>query len=290
MEKERKMKQIQHPASKNPSTDTAWAKLHKRLDDDGLLMEQPARRNLGLHSPLVRVAAVIILLLAIGGPALWLDLRDREKSEEEVQHFCGEGVSTVDLPDGSRVFLNQGSEITYPASFGQERSVKLKGEGFFEVMSNPASPFIVYSGRVAITALGTSFNVKEGASDKEVEVLVKSGKVRMSMEEQGNYLTLEPGDMGQSTGGNLQKIQTLDPNYLSWKTRNFKFVDNALNEVLSVLEQSYHIKIHCQEVDTGELRITSSYREQSADAIMETIAAAFGLNLSREGKEYYLSN
>jgi len=253
-------------------------------------MEQPRRRKLNLRSPLVRVAAAIVLLLALGGPALWLDLRNQEETPEEVQHFCEEGVSTVDLPDGSRVFLNQGSEISYPESFGQERSVKLKGEGFFEVMSDPASPFIVYSGQVAVTVLGTSFNVKEGASEEEVEVLVESGKVRMSMEEQGSYLTLEPGDMGQASEGNLQTIQTFDPNYLSWKTRNFKFVNNALNEVLPVLERSYHIKIHYQKVDTGELRITSSYQEQSADAILETIAAAFGLKVSREGKEYYLSN
>lgn len=287
---EKELKHIKHPASENSGTEAAWSRLYKRLEEDGLLMEQPhgRRRIPDFHSPVVRIAAAILVLLAVGGPALWLDLKNNGGEMEELHHFSEEGVSTVDLPDGSRVYLNQGSEITYPASFGQERNVKLRGEGFFEVMSDPASPFIVYSGRVAVTVLGTSFNVKETNGNQQVEVSVESGKVRMSMEENGQYLNLEAGDRGRSSGGELHMEEQSDPNYLSWKTKDFKFVNKALDEVLPVLEDSYHIRIHSGKVDTGDLRITSTYREQSADAIMETIAAAFGLKVSREGKDYYL--
>ncbi len=267
----------------------AWEKLYSRLESDGLLDDQQSVFRKRLYTPNLKIAAVILLILAIGIPTLYLELT-RNKAEVSTRYQVAEkGVSTVDLPDGSRVFLNEGAEISYPEEFGQGRSVKLRGEAFFEVMSDPANPFTVCSGKVVVSVLGTSFNVKEAGGKETVEVYVETGKVKVSMENSAEFITLQPGEVGHIGPVSLSSSEQSDPNYISWKTKDFKFIDEDLDHVLRELEDSYHVIIHSEDVSLSELRITSTYRQQSIDAILETIGTAFGLNVSKKEDQYYLN-
>ncbi len=278
-----------NPSEGNGDSKKAWNQLHKRIEEDGLLADLPAGPERRSLLPTLRVAASITLILAIGIPALYFGIIRNSKSEPVQSHYAEKGVSTVDLPDGSRVFLNKGAEITYPADFYQERSVKLRGEAFFEVMSDPVNPFTVRSGKVVVSVLGTSFNVKEYNNSPDVEVYVARGKVRVAIENSRQFITLEPGEMGQAESSNLTRSVQTDPNYISWKTKVFKFVDKELMEVLLELEESYHVEIHTGEVELKDMRITTSYREQSIDAILETIGAAFELTVSNREDGYHLT-
>ena len=279
-----------NPSQGKRDSGKAWGHLLNRLGEDGLLEDQTSgsgKRNL---IPALRVAASILLILAIGIPALYFGvIRNGDNNLVRI-HFAENGVRTVDLPDGSRVFLNEGAEITYSAVFNQERSVKLDGEAFFEVMSDPVNPFTVHSGRVMVSVLGTSFNVKENLGSQDVEVYVESGKVRMALESSDQFITLESGEKGHSTSSELTRLEQTDPNYISWKTKDFKFVDADLMEVLLELEESYHVEIHTGSLELNDMRITTTYREQSIDAILETIGAAFGLTVSNREEGYYLTN
>ena len=275
------------PSSDDGDPGQAWKKLHDRLEEDGLLDETDSgnmKRNI---MPILRIAAAILVILAI--PTLWFGLNRSSENPSEQKQYSEKGVSTVDLPDGSRVFLNEGSEITYPNSFKQERTVKLDGEAFFEVMSDPASPFTVRSGHVVVSVLGTSFNVKETGEMNRIEVFVETGKVRMALDNPDEFITLKPGDLGRADASALNLIEQSDPNYISWKTKDFKFVDEELGKVLRELEDSYHVEIRTEGVRLSELRITSTYREQSIDAILETIGRAFGLNVQKKEELYYLN-
>lgn len=85
-------------------------------------------------------------------------------------------IRLISLPDGTRVWLNQNTEIDYPARFSKnERNVTLKGEAFFEVKRDPSRPFIITSGAVKTTVLGTSFNVR-AYNDNDAQVSVRTGK------------------------------------------------------------------------------------------------------------------
>ena len=168
--------------------------------------------------------------------------------------------------------------------------MELKGEAYFEVMSDPVNPFTVRSGKVVVSVLGTSFNMKKSTDSKEVEVFVTSGKVRMAIDNSGQFITLESGDVGHTKRENLTKSIQKDSNYISWKTKDFKFVDAELLEVLKELEESYHVAIHPDMTESNELKITNSYNEQSIDAILETIGTAFGLTISHEVDGYHLTN
>jgi ferric-dicitrate binding protein FerR (iron transport regulator) len=168
--------------------------------------------------------------------------------------------------------------------------VKLEGEAFFEVMSDPDNPFTVQSGKVIISVLGTSFNVKRSGTSPDTEVFVESGKVRVALRDAETSINLIQGEIGISNGEVLKRSQQSDPNYISWKTKDFKFVDTELMEVLLELEDSYHVNIHTGALELEDMRITTSYSELSIDAILETIAAAFGLRVMSNEDGYYLTN
>ena len=268
----------------------AWEKLHQRLKDDGLLDHPPFEERSAWRPYALRIAAVIVLILAVGIPAVYFGLLHDPRGNTEQRHTAQQGINAVDLPDGSRVFLNQGASLTYPARFDRERSVTLSGEAFFEVMSDPQNPFTVDSGKVTVTVLGTAFNIKPSAQDEEMEVYVESGRVRMSLEETGRSITLGPGQLGASSRQELTSGSLKDPNYLSWKTKEFKFVEADLLEVLRELADSYHVRIHTGDLAPNQMKITTSYSEQSIDAILETIGAAFGVTVTHGEDGYHLSN
>jgi len=277
-------------SGRNGDSGKAWNKLHRRFEEDGLLEKPSELTGTRRILPALRVAASILVILAIGIPALYFGVIRNNNSESLRNSYTEKGIITVDLPDGSRVYLNEGAEIFYPPVFTREREVKLKGEAFFEVMSDPVNPFIVRSGNVVVSVLGTSFNVKQSIQSPNVEVYVKTGKVRMFMENSGQFITLEPGEVGESESQNLTRSTQKDPNYISWKTKDFKFVEAELLEVLQELEESYHVTIHTEQVDLYNMKITTSYSEQSIDAILETIGTAFGLTVSNKEDGYYLTN
>jgi len=279
-----------NPSGKNGDSGKAWNKLYKRLEEDGLLENPSVVTGTRRVLPALRVAASILVILALGIPALYFGVIRNNNSEPLSNSYAEKGFLTVDLPDGSRVYLNEGAEISYPPVFIREREVKLKGEAFFEVMSDPVNPFIVRSGNVVVSVLGTSFNVKQSKQSPNVEVYVKTGKVRMSVENSGQFITLDSGEVGETESQNLTRSIQKDPNYISWKTKDFKFVDAELMGVLQELEDSYHVTIHTQVADLHNMKITTSYSEQSIDAILETIGTAFGLTVSNKEDGYYLTN
>ena len=279
-----------NPSGRNGDSGKAWNKLYNRLEEDGLLENPSVVTGTRRVLPALRVAASILVILALGIPAFYFGVIRNNNSEPLSNSYAEKGFLTVDLPDGSRVYLNEGAEISYPPVFIREREVKLKGEAFFEVMSDPVNPFIVRSGNVVVSVLGTSFNVKQSKQSPNVEVYVKTGKVRMSVGNSGQFITLESGEVGETESQNLTRSIQKDPNYISWKTKDFKFVDAELMGVLQELEDSYHVTIHTQVADLHNMKITTSYSEQSIDAILETIGTAFGLTVSNKEDGYYLTN
>ena len=278
----------QNPARDKWDSGEAWKKLHYKLESEGLLEDQTAGPDRFTLTPLLRIAASVLLILAVGIPALYFGVI-REKGGETTHYLADEGVSTVDLPDGSRVFLNEGAEITCSRSFKNHRSVELSGEAFFEVMKDPQNPFSVHSGGVVVTVLGTSFNVKQLHHSSDAEVYVKTGKVKVSLDQSDQVMYLEPEQCGVAANKTLSTRKLEDPNYISWKTKDFKFVNSALADVLSELEESYHVKIQTEDVDISYLRITTTYSGLSINAILETIGTAFNMSVSQKDNSYILT-
>ncbi|MCF8225615.1 MAG: FecR domain-containing protein [Bacteroidales bacterium] len=275
-----------NPAEKYTRTAEAWQSLKSRLDRDGMLEEEkPVIRMRNLRYA-VRIAAVLILILAVGVPTIYFSLKELNDSGSMIEHTSESGTLTVDLPDGSRVFLNKGANLKYNNTYEEEREVVLEGEGYFDVMSSPEQPFRVNAGKVVISVMGTSFNVK-GSGERNVEVYVESGKVKVSIVKSEETMVLEPGQLVMA-GDHLVAADQTDANYLSWKTKEFKFVDEPVDDILQVLKNAYHVEVRTGNIDLKDLRLTTVYEDQTFDAILNTICTAHNINFKKEGKVYIL--
>ncbi|MCK4919684.1 MAG: FecR family protein [Bacteroidales bacterium] len=269
----------------HPESNKSWERLHNRLNEDGLL-ETQKRKPTSLNYILLRVAAIIIFGLIMGGTIKYFTNKNNLSLLNSSSITAVKNVNSYTLPDGSSVFLNKGSRLYYSDNFGENRKVKLKGEGFFEVMSDPENPFLIETRNAIISVLGTKFNVKE--NQNTTEVLVESGKVQLQNDLNSNGIILSTGEFGKSEGESVSLEVNTNVNYLSWKTREFEFVDKNLQQVLEVLEESYQIEINIKDIDVEDLKLTSTYSQQSIDAILQTICVAFDFSCNNNNKKYTL--
>ena len=154
--------------------------------------------------------------------------------------------ANIVLADGTTIRLNSESSLTYPESFTNEtREVKLTGEAFFEVARNEQKPFIVESGEINTTVLGTSFNIK-AFPDKNIEVSVATGKVKVTSQsvDQGTdkEVLLTPNQQAvYEPSGSLQKREVDLSKYLAWQEGRIIFDEIPLGEAILILERWYNV-------------------------------------------------
>lgn len=142
-----------------------------------------------------RYAAMLAIVFSIGMWTAWtLTPKPEEQLLQSIEVALG-SKSRIILPDGSKVWLNSGSKLTYQDGFGRKnRTLTLDGEGCFDVKKNKELPFEVYSGNVKIRVLGTKFNMKSYSEDEDTKV------------------TLIEGSLNVSTGADIHTGKTIIPN------------------------------------------------------------------------------
>ncbi|RYF19451.1 MAG: FecR family protein, partial [Flavobacteriales bacterium] len=137
----------------------------------------------------------------------------------------------ITLSDGSTVTLNNESELEYPKKFSDStREVHLKGEAFFEISKNKLKPFIVKTGQLNVKVLGTSFNVKHYQTDKNINVVVATGKVGVNAIGDKKIWLLNPGNKltyhKTTAVGEQNNVNAAD--YSAWKRNELIFKDERL--------------------------------------------------------------
>ena len=166
---------------------------------------------------------------------------------------------TASLPDGSTVMLKKGSKVSFSERFvGDKREVYLTGEGFFNVVRNPTQPFYVYANGLVTRVLGTSFNVRAYAKDKEVVVAVKTGKVMVfpiselkkseknsSYQVHSLYLTPNQQATFEREAEKFNKALVEKPTIITKpiETPNFTFENTPIAEVFQRLKTAYGVDI-----------------------------------------------
>lgn len=197
------------------------------------------------------------------------------------------GQYQVNLPDGTKVWLNAASSLTYPAAFtGQQRQVQLKGEAYFEVAKNKQMPFIVSSEKQKIEVLGTHFNVNAYADGEPVRTTLAEGSVRISLTqnpaEQG---LLKPGQ--QSVAGAHLKIVPVEvEEFLAWKEGLFMFNNENLGSIMKKVERWYDVQINFQEPVLAERRFSGSVsRFSQVSQLLKTLELTGSVHFKIEGRK-----
>jgi transmembrane sensor len=151
------------------------------------------------------------------------------------------------LPDGSRVWLNSASSITFPTAFtGKDRLVKLEGEAYMEVAKDASHPFKVSINEMQVEVLGTHFNINGYVNEVLVKTTLLEGRVKVRSSATNQQAILVPGEQAQINRQNqtINKIKDVDVDAeVAWRFGNFQFNNADLKTVMRQLERWYDVEV-----------------------------------------------
>ena len=240
-------------------------------------------------------AAAIALLCLISFASYWSGSEQVKKQFAEMVIEAPLGSKTkLYLPDGTLVWLNAGSKITYSQGFGvAERKLQLAGEGYFEVTKNEQIPFEIKTKELELRVLGTKFNFRNYPEDEEISVDLLEGKVSLKNSLKNNSLCyLEPDQKAilNKRNGELQ-ISSVEAEYASEWTNGFLFFDeDLLPDIAKELERSYNVKIPLEDSSLATFRFYGNFvrKEQSIRDILDMLASTGKLQYHINGRNIHL--
>lgn len=257
-----------HPAFV-PGQIDARAALQKVSEQ--MLRKEAKPRGRMLLLTLQRVAAVLFIpLLLCAGFFAW-----KAGSTPEPVIACNKVVSPygvmsqLQLPDGSKVWLNTNSSITYPTMFERtgKRVVEMSGEAYFEVQSDVNHPFVVRIGGVDVQATGTQFNIN--AYDQTVVTLVEG---RVGVRALDHDYPLLPDQQITITQEGEALTSRVDPfQSISWKDGLLAFRDARLEDVFKRLQQIYHVEFVIKDPEISSYIYRATFRGETIDRIVNLL-------------------
>ena len=275
--------------SKEIDVEKAWKSVSSKLQQTESDNDLVKGRIFLMRHTLVRIAAVALILLSLGTVSYFV-VSSGALSKKMV-YATGDDQKNllVELSDGSRIFLNRNSELSYTSDFGKKsRNVKLRGEAFFEISADASKPFIIDAGSAMVKVVGTSFNVMTSNEESEVEVFVKSGKVILSGTDNSGSVELDPGYIGKIDAEKTAKNVNEDPNYLSWNTGLLIYNGQTLDVVFKDLKRVYNMDIVADDLTILDNKWTSPIDNQNQETIIRLICVSFNLGYTQDGNVYHL--
>ena len=186
------------------------------------------------------------------------------------------------LNDGTRVWMNSKSELSYPVAFGENvRRVRLSGEAYFEVAKDSVRPFIVEVDRgFEVKVLGTHFNIKAYDTDDSYETTLVEGKVQVS---QGNKtkITLEPSEQMVIGKDGRHEVRVVNTSYYTaWHEGWFYFNDESLEQVLTMIGRWYDVDFVFVKENLKEITVTGKLKRfENLSVILKMLERTTGTEL-----------
>lgn len=186
-------------------------------------------------------------------------------------------VSQFTMEDGTKVWLNSGSELQFPTHFnGKMREVKLRGEAFFEVSKNKNQPFRVNARELQIDVLGTKFNVSNYDDDLSTEVTLIEGKVKLSEEKdqvRKEYCTMHPGErvIYNEENKNVHSIDVEVSKYIAWRDGELIFRDDNMEDVVKRLSRWYNVEIVINDSEISNYVYQATFRNETLSQVLNLL-------------------
>jgi transmembrane sensor len=189
----------------------------------------------------MKVAAVVAIVFA--GTYFWMSEKQEKESCRLQSIYAPAGQRTeLTLSDGSKVWLNARSRLTFPGSFyGNSRKVKLEGEGYFIVAKNKKKPFIVETSRYNIQVVGTEFNVMAYPYDTHWSISLINGHVNILSLDNTQFLKMEPNTTISLVSGHLAQVPIDNTEYFRWREGLICFKDISITKMLEKLKLYYGV-------------------------------------------------
>jgi transmembrane sensor len=229
-----------------------------------------------------RAAAILVLpLLAWSGYLTIRNLSMKKLPQEYVMMqtvTSRQGMVTkFSLVDGTKVWLNSGSELQFPVRFtGDMREVKLRGEAFFEVAKNEKQPFRVTAKELDIDVTGTSFNVVSYDDDIQSEVTLIEGKISLSAEKgqvKKELCAMHPGQRAVFKK-ETQEVYTKEvevDKYISWRNGSLIFRDDPMEDVIRRLSRWFNVEIVVNDPKIKTYIYTATFRNENLEQVLKLL-------------------
>jgi transmembrane sensor len=266
---------------------------------------------------ILKISAAILLFISLGSSVTYFLLKNKIsdfalKSDNTIHVYAPKGSKAITiLPDGTKVWLNAGTDIMYNTGlFGKsERQVTLIGEGFFKVASNQNKPFIVSAKSLKIRALGTEFNVKAYPEEDSVETTLVKGIIKVDGKDRNKKpfsVTLKPNQQVKFQAGKatINSVVLTDPGkvdieklreiklenvmadietrpvinnlqrtdlYTSWKDENWIFKGEKISELAILLERRFNVKILFNSEELKKYRFTGTFHNETLEQVLQVL-------------------
>ena len=249
-----------------PDLNSVWKNVNEHIDRTKQVRAVP------LYKKILKYAAVIIPLLVLGSGIYYTIDRINNKLNY-ITYNAPSGVRTkINLSDGSTIWLQPNSQLKYPKKFkNDKREIYFFGQGYFQIAKNVEKPFVVNTGEMNITVLGTEFYVKARPLDKIIETGLISGKVKLSAKNTSKIL--EPNDIVSysKTNRSFSDFKDVSNNSYRWEDGNLIFDNSALKTVLRDISDWYNLDLTISPELNLNTNITLTIREESVYEIMEIL-------------------
>jgi ferric-dicitrate binding protein FerR (iron transport regulator) len=194
------------------------------------------------------------------------------------------GQWQVRLPDGSLIFLNASSSITYPTRFvGNERKVQMIGEAYFEIAHSKNMPFRVASRGQTVEVLGTHFNVMAYADEKIIRTTLLEGSIKIINDSESKIL--KPGEQAQISGNKFKVTSDVDlEEVVAWKNGYFKFNEN-LESIMAKISRWYNVDVEYRDRPSSDLTFSGKIsRSRDISGILKMLEYTGDVHFSLDGR------
>jgi len=288
--------------------------------EDPALAEVPGsgkrKINLWPASIIVLVIGVVFFVVRSSSSHTLISPNTSKEAEKSISQISTKNGSKTNLilPDGTKVWLNAGSSITYDSSYGKLiREVALSGEAFFDVVKNKEKPFIIHASKINIKVLGTQFNVRSYPTDNTTEASLIRGSIEVTFRDKPDKkVILKPNEkivvdndrnsedvsetFRRTVHEKVHEIPGVDIKKLtyenktgtiietSWVENKLIFQDEAFDEIARQLERWYGVSIIFKNDRLKENRLTGSFKNetirQALDALKFTASFNYAIDIN----------
>jgi transmembrane sensor len=253
--------------------------VHHQINNQQIHQLKPMALSTKLYQTFSKIAAILIIPLLLLSVYFYFNQSSTSielASNTFREIYTKPGTRTqIDLPDGTRVWLNDGTTFRYPERFtGTQREVFVDGEAYFEVKSNPENPFVVNNPMMNTLVTGTHFNLNAYSADNYFEATLLEGKIHL--ENESKNLVMKPGEQVQFDS-KLEKVvqKTVDPqNAAAWVDGKLIFRDEKIGTAIKKLARWYNVEIILTDPEINNYLMTATIQAEKLDQSLKLIALA----------------
>ena len=258
--------------------DREWERLFSSIEKKTI----SKMKTRGLFLQYLKYAAAVVLGIGVSLSTLYLTNQENLSTVGNYKLVTSKGEkSYLQLPDGTRVWLNSCTTLEYAENYGHSnRSIYLHGEAYFEVAKNKDLPFVVKANGIDVKAIGTAFNVSAYMEDSQLTTTLFNGKVAVQPTLTKQEVLLEPNQVAvyDKSRNKIEVVPYDKKQFAQWRGGFLSFEMMYLQDITKLLERNYNVVFRYENQGIKKLRFSGSFRNnEDLSEILNVIKTNTGI-------------